>query len=144
MKRVTLAALSLVAVLGLTTTIAHAGAWRGTQEVYVDAVQARGVMRDARASDDGVQYITCTVRHIGSNDFPWVSCSARNAAGRTLTCSGSYEDQGLSLANLRPESTLYFQATSTGRCLEVSVTNDSRNLPGPRTYTLTGSATTIR
>lgn len=124
---------SLAIVLALSgfAAVASAGASLSPDVVVVGSTTARGGMRAARNSSDSQQYIGCTLRHIEGNTRPVVMCSARDSAGRSLSCSSTDPVQGLVVASIGPDSHIYFEVRNGYLCTEIDVVNDSRYLDGP-------------
>ena len=125
----------LVLGIGTGTGIASAGTARRTEVTFQrNNVEVWGVPRHARESRDALQYIGCSVRQIGSGPAR-SSCFARDATGRSLTCTNGMSAVGTEaqtevISAMGPDTLIYFQALD-GRCIEVSSNNDSSYLDGP-------------
>ncbi len=125
----TLALFTMLAVGTLEPGSAHAGA-RTTHEVVIGPNFAHGALGSARNSDDKVQYIGCYVTATTSIG-PRITCSARNAAGQMVTCTGGGDHLLSVVQTLNGDSYLHFGWITDGAnfCTSISVDNASRYEP---------------
>ena len=129
-------------LLALGAGVAHAGTHsRAEVSINGSSSQARGVPSHARESRDQNQYIGCTVSQRGSYG-PQVSCFARDASGRSLTCRNSpwgstyTTHQAEVVSAIRADSHIMFEVYR-GQCTEIVVNNSSVYLDGPATVAST-------
>lgn len=111
-------------VAGALATTAIAGFKTGQQVVIADASKmANGELGTVRNSADTVQYIGCTVQGDAG------SCTARNSAGLTRSCSTTETKWLNTMRALDGDSYLTFKWDANGKCTYVSVQNSSTSAP---------------
>jgi hypothetical protein len=118
---------------GLTMGSAAYAGYSYASPVYISsgsgAGLAEGSLHGARHSTDGVQYIGCEIDGYSSG-YRYVSCAATDAQHHQKFCytttPSAAELNALSLIN--ESSFLYFAVDSSGRCVNISVNNDSSHL----------------
>lgn len=98
-------------------------------------VRASGMMGTARASFDLNQFIGCTT-HWTSNGSGWISCSARDAAGKQVACMSQFivglasEKLAYSVPAIASDSRIEFTTDASSAlndCMEINVSTYSGN-----------------
>jgi hypothetical protein len=90
---------------------------------------AAGVLGNTRNSADSVQYIQCTVSGQAGSNTQYVSCSAKNTAGVTLSCGSSDNNITTMARNISGDSVVLFTVDPAGACSLLYVVNGSLSAP---------------
>lgn len=118
--------LTAMVALGMAATTATALAGlkiNSTVTVNTTSRYATGALGSARNSADSVQYIGCSVTDSAGSAF--VSCSARNSAGRFASCTSSDVGKVSAASSINSDSYIYFRYDSSGVCTYLSVSTFS-------------------
>ena len=111
-------------VAGALATTAFAGMKTSQQVVIVDANKfANGELGHVRNTADSVQYIGCTIKGTAG------SCTARNSAGLTRSCSTTEAKWLATIAAVNGDTYLYFRWDTDGKCNLIIVENNSTPAP---------------
>jgi hypothetical protein len=103
---------------------AFAGMKTGQPVVINDGSRfANGELGYVRNTPDSVQYIGCTIKGNAG------SCTARNAAGTTRSCSTTDAKWLSTIAAVNGDSYLYFRWDTEGKCNLIIVENHSTPAP---------------
>ena len=98
---------------------------------YGSTIDASGSLGSARNSADGYQYIGCAVESQPVNGAPFVTCAARDAANRYVTCWSSDQTMVNTARAISSTSFVdFYMESTTGVCGSLRVSNDSTVEPG--------------
>ena len=117
---------STLAVVGVSGSVL--AGQKSESNVSVTSTSAAGSVGTARSSADANQFIQCQITGTtGSNS---VGCSARDAAGTYLSCTGNSNATYLAaaVAGIGPNSRIYF-AVNAGVCTQITSYNGSQYKP---------------
>jgi hypothetical protein len=121
-----------LAALGMSATV-MAGFRQSNRTVVVDTAArfAKGQLAGARASNDGTQFIVCTMTvHDSSPDqvggtFSIGNCLARDSRGVNGFCATMDPAMLATLATLQNDSTVYFSWATNGSCTSIEISQAS-------------------